>query len=46
MPNNKHQILITVSANKMYIKNIYNSVGTKTVRFCSTFLMFKTENPT
>ena len=43
MHNNKHQIVMTVSANTRCIKNISNSVGTKTVRFCLTFLMMKTE---
>ena len=44
MPNNKHQIVMIVPANNRY-KNICNSVGTKTARFCLIFLiMMKIEN--
>ena len=47
MPNNKHQIVMVVSAKNRYIRNIRNSVGTKTARFCSIFLiMMKIENST
>ena len=44
MPNNKYQMVMTMSSNSRCIKNISNNVCTKTVRFYLTFLMMKTEN--